>query len=192
MLPVIKGSNRLRRCCDARFAILYSGGARDALNTSQAREEHLVCNAPQPAHVLQPQKSQIMNSNIGLLLSSLLLAVVISSCSSGGSTAASGGDTGPVTTGPLTASFSNPTGTPTIGLTAFSATAGANKTTSVNATVIAGKQVNRLLTLQFSPILTGNRTCALTSECGIALVENGAGSAHLFINTPKARVHLKR
>jgi hypothetical protein len=123
----------------------------------------------------QTMKTQIIKSNTASWISSLLL-VAITSCSSGGSTPAPGGDTGPVTTGTLTASFSNPTGTPTIGLTAFSATAGANKSTGVNATVIAGKMGNRLLTLQFSPILTGNRTCTLTADCGIALVENGANA----------------
>jgi hypothetical protein len=123
----------------------------------------------------QIMKTQFVKSNTVLWISSLLL-VAITSCSSGGSTPAPDGDAGPVTTGTLTASFSNPTGSPTIGLTAFSATAGANKSTGVNATVIAGKMGNRLLTLQFSPILTGNRTCTLTTACGIALVENGANA----------------
>jgi hypothetical protein len=86
-----------------------------------------------------------------------------------------GGDT----SGTLSASFSNPTGIPSLTLTAFTATAAAGKPGTVDATVIAGKQGNRLLTLSFAPSVKANAnfTCTTTTSCGIALVENGVSAA---------------
>jgi hypothetical protein len=115
-----------------------------------------------------------MKKEIIFVLSSLLLSLALTACPGGG--------TPPPGQGNLSATFSNANGATSITQTAFSATAGVSKSTSLNATIIAGKQGNRLVTLSFTPVITANRTCTVKEECSIAIVENGVSAGSTVIN----------
>jgi hypothetical protein len=122
----------------------------------------------------QPKRRNIMKLKSTLVLSSFLLALGLTACPGGGTT--------PPGQGNLSATFSNANGTTSITQTAFSASAGVSKSTSLNATIIAGKQGNRLVTLSFTPVITANRTCTVKEECSIAIVENGVSAGSTVIN----------
>jgi hypothetical protein len=115
-----------------------------------------------------------MKKEIIFVLSSFLLALGLTACPGGGTT--------PPGQGNLSATFSNANSATSITQTPFSANAGINKSTELNAIIIAGKQGNRLVTLSFTPIITANRTCTVKEECSIAIVENGVSAGSTVIN----------
>jgi hypothetical protein len=115
-----------------------------------------------------------MKKEIIFVLSSFLLALGLTACPGGGTT--------PPGQGNLSATFSNASGATSITQTPFSATAGVNKSTELNAIIIVGKQGNRLVTLSFTSVITTNRTCTVKEECSIAIVENGVSAGSTVIN----------
>jgi hypothetical protein len=143
---------------------------RDVRTKDSSDDEHAQIRLSAQRN-LNSQRRKTMKPKTMLILSSLPLTFALTACPA----STTGGTTGDTTVGTLSATFSNPTGTPSVTLTPFSANAGASKSTDLNSTVIAGKQGNRLLTLNFVPIITANRTCSVKTECGIAMVENGVG-----------------